>query len=80
MKKPISLKTEREVLIAVIKDLVDVNHRLSDFTEGGSEVALLYGSELLDADMKISNLCSSLGNMIGYTVYSDICEGLDVKS
>lgn len=75
MKKPISLKNEREVLITAIKDLVDIKHRLSNLVDDRSEVAQLYSCELLDADMNISNLCSTIGNMVGYTIYSDIREG-----
>ena len=61
MKKPLSLKSEREILINAIKDLVNVKHRISDL------------------EMEIGGLCSSLGEMVGYTVYSDICEGLEVN-
>lgn len=78
MREPISLKSEREILITVIKDLVNIKHRLSDLIDDKSEVAQLYSSELLDADMNISNLCNSIGGMVGYTIYSDLCEGLEI--
>ena len=79
MKKPLSLKSEREILINAIKDLVNVKHRISDLAEAKNDVSNLYGSKFLDIEMEIGVLCSSLGEMVGYTVYSDICEGLEVN-
>lgn len=34
---------------------------------------------LIDMETRISDLCVEIGGMVGYTVYSDICEGLEVK-
>lgn len=78
-KQTISLKAERETLILAIKELVSASHRLARINEDNSSLAELYRKTLLDAEMQLSNICSEIGNMVGYTVYSDICEGLEVK-
>lgn len=78
MKDLVSLKTEREILILAIKELVSASHRLAGINEDNSSLAELYRKTLLDAEMQLSNICSEIGNMVGYTVYSDICEGLEI--
>ncbi len=78
MKDLVSLKTEREILILAIKELVSASHRLAGINEDNSSLAELYRKTLLDAEMQLSNICSEIGNMVGYTVYSDLCEGLEI--
>lgn len=78
MKDLVSLKTEREILILAIKELVSASHRLAGINEDNSSLTELYRKTLLDAEMQLSNICSEIGNMVGYTVYSDICEGLEI--
>ncbi len=79
MKEPISLKSEREILITVMKELISASHRLAGINEDNGSLAELYRKTLLDAEMQLGNICSEIGNMVGYTVYSDICEGLEVE-
>ena len=78
MKDLVSLKTEREILILAIKELVSASHRLAGINEDNSSLAELYRKTLLDAEMQLSNICSEIGKMVGDTVYSDICEGLEI--
>ena len=77
-RHPVSMKEEREILISAIKDLVDVKHRLADLSDSVCDVSQLYKSDLVDAEMEIDHICGNIGNMIGFPVYSDICEGLEV--
>lgn len=77
-RHPVSMKEERGILISAIKDLVDVKHRLADLSDSVCDVSQLYKSDLVDAEMEIYHICGNIGNMIGFTVYSDICEGLEV--
>lgn len=79
MKDLVSLKAEREILILAMKELVSASHRLAGINEDNSSLAELYRKTLLDTEMQLSNICSEIGSMVGYTVYSDICEGLEVK-
>ena len=79
MKDLVSLKAEREILILAIKELVSASHRLASINENNGSLTELYRKTLLDAEMQLSNICSEVGNMVGYTVYSDICEGLEVE-
>ena len=78
-KQTISLKAEREILILAMKELISASHRLAGINEDKGSLAELYRKTLLDTEMQLGNICSELGNMVGYTVYSDICEGLEVK-
>ena len=78
-KQTISLKAEREILILAMKELVSASHRIANINEDNGSLAELYKKTLLDTEMQLGNICSELGNMVGYTVYSDICEGLEVK-
>ncbi len=78
MKDLVSLKAEREILILAMKELVSASHRLAGINEDNGSLAELYRKTLLDAEMQLSNICSEVGNMVGYTVYSDICEGLEI--
>ncbi len=79
MKNPVSLKAEREILILAMKELISASHRLAGINEDNGSLAELYRKTFLDAEMQLGNICSEIGNMVGYTVYSDICEGLEVK-
>ena len=79
MKDLVSIKAEREILILAIKELVSASHRLASINENNGSLTELYRKTLLDAEMQLSNICSEVGNMVGYTVYSDICEGLEVE-
>lgn len=79
MKDLVSLKAEREILILAMKELVSASHRLAGINEDNGSLAELYRKTLLDTEMQFSNICSEVGNMVGYTVYSGICEGLEVK-
>ena len=79
MKDLVSLKAEREILILAMKELVSASHRLAGINEDNGSLAELYRKTLLDAEMQLGNICSEIGNMGGYTVYSDICEGLEVE-
>lgn len=78
MKDLVSLKAEREILILAMKELVSASHRLAGINEDNGSLAELYRKTLLDAEMQLGNICSEIGNMVGYTVYSDICEGLEI--
>lgn len=78
-KQTISLKAEREILILAMKELVSASHRIANINEDNGSLAELYKKTLLKTEMQLGNICSELGNMVGYTVYSDICEGLEVK-
>lgn len=78
-KQAVSLKPERETLILAMKELISASHRLAGINEENGSLAELYRKTLLDTEMQLGNICSELGNMVGYTVYSDICEGLEVK-
>lgn len=79
MKESVSLKAERETLLIAIKDLVSVKYRLCDIAEGNSDVVLLYRKKFLDIETELDDICRELGAMVGYTMYSDISEGLEVK-
>lgn len=79
MKGPVSLKAERGTLITAMKELTSAKHRLCDIAEGNSDVAELYRKKFLDIEMELGDICCELGSMVGYTMYSDICEGLEVK-
>lgn len=78
-KQAVSLKPERETLILAMKELISASHRLAGINEENGSLAELYRKTLLDTEMQLSNICSEIGSMVGYTVYSDICEGLEVK-
>lgn len=78
-KQTISLKAEHEILILAMKELISASHRLAGINEDNGSFAELYRKTLLDAEMQLGNICSEIGNMVGYTVYSDISEGLEVK-
>lgn len=78
-KQTISLKAEREILILAMKELISASHRLAGINEDNGCLAELYRKTLLDAEMQLGNICNEIGNIVGYTVYSDICEGLEVK-
>lgn len=79
MKDLVSLKAEREILILAMKELVSASHHLAGINEDNGSLAELYRKTLLDAEMQLGNICSEIGNMVGYTVYFDICEGLEVE-
>ena len=76
-KQAVSLKPERETLILAMKELISAS--LAGINEENGSLAELYRKTLLDTEMQLSNICSEIGSMVGYTVYSDICEGLEVK-
>lgn len=78
MKEPISLKSEREVLIIAMKELISAKNRLADIAEGESGLSELYKKTIIDAEMELGCICCELGSMVGYTMFSDICEGLEV--
>ena len=77
-KQTISLKAEREILILAMKELISASHRLASINDDNGSLAELYQKTFLDAEMQLGNICSEIGNMVGYTVYSDICEGLEI--
>lgn len=77
-KQTISLKAEREILILAMKELISASHRLASINDDNGSLAELYRKTFLDAEMQLGNICGEIGNMVGYTVYSDICEGLEI--
>lgn len=78
-KQAVSQKAERETLILAMKELISASHRLAGINDGNGGLAELYRETLIDMETRISDLCVEIGGMVGYTVYSDICEGLEVK-
>lgn len=78
MKDSISLKNEREILIIAMKELISAKHRLADLFDDNSCLSEIYRKTFIDAEMQIGDICSEIGGMVGYTVYSDLCEGLDI--
>ncbi len=78
MKDLVSLKAEREILILAMKELISASHRLAGINDDNGSLAELHRKTLIDAEMQLGNICSEIGSMVGYTVYSDLCEGLEI--
>lgn len=73
-----SLSCERKEIIDIMQQLVDSKNRLIKLSNL-KEFGMLYGSDLSRIDEQISNICASLGDVVGNTIACDIWVGKEVK-
>ncbi|HJD77343.1 MAG TPA: hypothetical protein K8W04_14965 [Bacteroides reticulotermitis] len=73
-----SLSCERKEIIDIMQQLVNANNKLSQLSNL-KEFGWLYGSCLSRIDEQISDICASLGNVVGSTIACDIWDGKEVK-
>ncbi|MDB9049913.1 hypothetical protein [Parabacteroides distasonis] len=78
MKDSISLRNEREILIIAMKELISAKHCLASINDDNGCLSEIYRKTFIDVEMQIGDICSEIGGMVGYTVYSDLCEGLEI--
>lgn len=79
MKKPESLKSEREELISLLRIMGECKMRIREMIENESSVVECYEKEMDNIYDDLLKAMSDLGDMIGYTIFRDINEGKEVK-
>lgn len=73
-----SLSCERKEILDIMKQLVNTSNRLIQLSNL-KEFGWLYGSDLSRIDEQISDICASLGDVVGNTITCDIWDGKEVK-
>ena len=61
-----------------MKELISAKHRLASINDDNGCLSEIYRKTFIDVEMQIGDICSEIGGMVGYTVYSDLCEGLEI--
>ena len=79
MKKPLSMKSEREELISLLSAMSACKKRIREIEDGESLIAECYVKSIERIYDDLSKAMSDLGDMVGYTVSHDIDEGLEMK-
>lgn len=73
-----SLSCERKEILDIMKQLVNTSNRLIQLSNL-KEFGWLYGSDLSRIDEQISDICASLGDVVGNTITCDIWDGKEVE-
>ncbi len=79
MRNYISLQPQRDKIYTLIRDISRSRHTVLSLVEEDSDVSESYGKQLEDCEERLIACLSDLGDMIGFTITSDIIEGKEVK-
>ena len=79
MRNYISLQPQRDKIYTLICDISRSRHTVLSLAEEDSDVSESYGKQLEDCEERLLSCLSDLGDMIGFTIMSDIIEGKDIK-
>ena len=79
MRKYASLQPQREKIYELIKDIAKSRSTIMELSEDKSDVSESYECNLLACEERLLACLSDLGDMIGFTVMSDVIENKEVK-
>lgn len=79
MRKYVSLQPQRDKIYLLIKSITESRKTVLSLIEEDGDVSECYEKELTCIEERLIECLGNLGNMIGFTVYSDILEGEEVK-
>lgn len=79
MKNYASLQPQRDKIYSLIKSITESRKTVLSLIEEDSYISESYEKELTCIEEYFIESLGNLGNMIGFTVYSDILEGEEVK-
>ncbi len=79
MRNYVSLQPQRDKIYTLIRDISRSRHTVLSLVEEDSDISESYGKRLEDCEERLLACLSDLGDMIGFTIMSDIIEGKDIK-
>lgn len=79
MRNYVSLQPQRDKIYTLIRDISRSRHTVLSLVEEDSDVSESYGKQLEDCEERLHSCLSDLGDMIGFSIMSDIVEGKEVK-
>lgn len=79
MKNYVSLQPQRDKLLSLIKAIAESDKIVLSLIDEDSHVSESYEKELESIEEALVECLGHLGNMIGFTIYSDMLEGKEVK-
>ena len=79
MRNYVSLQPQRDKIYTLIRDISRSRHTVLSLVEEDSDISESYGKRLEDCEERLLACLSDLGDMIGFTIISDIIEGKDIK-
>ncbi len=79
MRNYVPLQPQRDKIYTLIQDISKSRHTVLSLVEEDSDVSESYGKQLEDCDKRLLACLNDLGDMIGFTIMSDIIEGKEVK-
>ena len=79
MKNYVSLQSQRDKLLSLIKAIAESDKTVLSLIEEDSHVSERYEKELENIEEGLVECLDHLGYMIGVTIYSDMLEVKEVK-
>lgn len=79
MRNYVPLQPQRDKVYTLIQDISKSRHTVLSLVEEDSDVSESYGKRLEDCEERLLACLSDLGDMIGFTIMSDVIEGKDIK-
>lgn len=79
MRKYVSLQPQREKIYELIKEIAVSRSKVIALSEEKSDVSCSYECNLVACEDRLLACLSDLGNMIGFTIMSDVIENEEVK-
>lgn len=79
MKEYVSLQPQREKIYEAIKDIARSRHAVIELSDEDSDVSESYEHRLEKCEEDLLDCLSCLGDMIGFTIMSDVIGGKEVK-
>lgn len=79
MRNYVPLQPQRNKIYTLICDISRSRHTVLSLAEEDSDVSESYGKQLEDCEERLLSYLSDLGDMIGFSIMSDVIEGKEVK-
>jgi hypothetical protein len=79
MKKYVSLQPQREKIYELIKDIAKSRSKIIALSEENSDVSCSYECNLVACEDRLTACLGDLGDMIGFTIMSDVIENEEVE-
>lgn len=79
MRKYVSLQPQRDTIYTLIKDISKSRHGIISLLKEDSDISESYECRLEKCEEHLLECLDVLGDMIGFTIMSDVIENEEVK-
>lgn len=79
MRNYVPLQPQRDKIYTLIQDISKSHHIVFSLIEEESDLSEKHGKQIEDCEERLLACLSDLGDMIGFTIMSDVLEGKGIR-